>query len=252
MDLNLITWNCNGAFRKKYQLLEEFQPDIVIVQECENPALCTDESYKQWAANSYWIGSLKHKGLGIFARDGIKLELLDWDCEGLQHFIPCRVNDDFTLIACWCHGANSPTFGYIGQLWKYMQLHKAKFGKCIIAGDFNSNVIWDKWDRWWNHSDVVRELRELQIESLYHLHQQEEPGKESQPTLYLQKNLLKPYHIDYIFASSEFSASLKEMWVGQAAQWLKYSDHMPVFCDIGFQCKLEKIYGLNRNPTEKC
>lgn len=231
--MKLLTWNCNGAFRRKYQLLQEFKVDIVVIQECEDPALCTDNGYKQWTVNSCWVGSLKHKGLGIFAREDIRLQLLDWDCEGLQHFISCRINDDYVLLACWCHGANSPTFGYIGQLWKYMQLHKAKFGKCIIAGDFNSNVIWDKWDRWWNHSDVVRELEELQITSLYHHFYKEEAGKETQPTLYLQKNLAKPYHIDYIFASKDFSASLEKMWVGQPAQWLKYSDHMPVFCDIG-------------------
>ena len=205
--------------------------DIAVVQECENPALCAYEPYKQWAANSYWVGSLKHKGLGIFAREGIKLELLDWDCEGLQHFIPCRVNDDFVLIACWCHGAKLSDYAYIGQLWKYLQLHKSKLDKCVLAGDFNSNAIWDRANRCWNHSDVVRELKDLQIESLYHLHHKEEPGKESQPTLYLLKKLAKPYHIDYIFASSQFSASLKKMWVGQTAQWLKYSDHMPVVCE---------------------
>ena len=113
-----------------------------------------------------------------------------------------------------------------------MQLHKSKFGKSIIAGDFNSNVIWDKWDRWWNHSDVVRELKEINIESLYHQYFNEAAGKETRPTLFLQRKLEKPYHIDYVFASNEFLNSLKNMKIERANEWLEISDHMPVYCEF--------------------
>ena len=55
-------------------------------------------------------------------------------------------------------------FGYIGQMWKYLQLNKDNIRNknIIIGGDFNSNKIWDVWDRWWNHSDVFNELEELE------------------------------------------------------------------------------------------
>jgi exonuclease III len=231
--MKILTWNCNGALRKKFIHLEQFDADIIIIQECENPELSKDKKYKDWAKNYLWTGENNSKGLGIFAAKEIKIENLNWKTDGLKYFIACKVDNGFNLLGTWCHGANSPTFGYIGQLWKYLQIHKANLGKCIIAGDFNSNVIWDRWDRWWNHSDVVRELRELKIESLYHKHNAgEEEGKELQPTFYLQKNLAKPYHIDYVFASDNFKASLKVLTIGNPDEWIKISDHMPVFCEV--------------------
>lgn len=142
------------------------------------------------------------------------------------------MNGSFNLVGVWCHGANSPTFGYIGQFWKYLQLHKRKLKKAVIAGDFNSNVIWDKWDRWWNHSDVVRELKELGIKSLYHEYFDEKQGKETRSTLYLQRNKNKPYHIDYIFADRGIAKKASHMKIGRNSEWLRYGDHMLVIVDL--------------------
>ena len=52
-------------------------------------------------------------------------------------------------------------------MWKYLQLNKDNIRDkdIIIGGDFNSNKIWDVWDRWWNHSDVFNELKELGIKA---------------------------------------------------------------------------------------
>lgn len=230
--MKILTWNCNGALRKKFTYLKEFKADIFVVQECENPESVKDSKYREWSRKYIWTGENNSKGLGIFADENVVIEELDWKTGGLKYFIACKVNNDFILLGTWCHRANSPTFGYIGQLWKYLQIHKSKLKRAIIAGDFNSNVIWDKFDRGWNHSDVVRELKELKIESLYHKHFRKEQGKESKPTFYLHRNPKKPYHIDYVFASEEFSKSVKKMKIGRANKWLEISDHMPVFCDI--------------------
>jgi exonuclease III len=236
--LKLLTWNCNGAFRKKFENIIDFDADINIIQECENPAESNDKKYQEWAENYIWIGDNKNKGLAVFAKPEIKLEKLEWTNQfrdhTVKHFLPCKINEDFNLLAIWTHRNNSPNFGYIGQLWKYMQINKDKLNDSIIAGDFNSNTIWDEWDRWWNHSDVVKELNELGIESFYHRFLGEFQGKETKPTLYFRKNQTRPYHIDYIFGAKKYTDKIIKIEIGQFDEWITKSDHMPIICEIEY------------------
>ena len=43
--MKIITWNCNGAFRKKFESLVDEDADILVIQECENPAETKDINY---------------------------------------------------------------------------------------------------------------------------------------------------------------------------------------------------------------
>lgn len=234
--MKIVTWNCNGAFRKKFEMLSAFEVDVYVIQECENPVESKDVKYIAWASNYLWVGTTKNKGLGVFAKHDISLRDLQWSDEfrgsKVKYFLPCKINDDFTLLAVWTHRNNSPNFGYIGQLWKYLQVNKSKLQKSFVIGDFNSNAIWDEWDRWWNHSDVVKELQKINIHSVYHHVFKEEHGKESVSTLFFQKNLEKPYHIDYVFSSVDFLEKTRKIEIGQPNKWLTLSDHMPIFYEF--------------------
>jgi exonuclease III len=230
--MKIVTWNCNGAFRKKFNVIAECKADVYIIQECENPAIIKDENFNDWAKNVLWTGCNTHKGLGVFASNKTKISPLDWDAGDLQHFIACSVNDEFNLLGTWSHGASLSSYSYIGQLWKYLQVHRSKLDKAIIAGDFNSNKFWDKKGRVWNHSEVVKELSECGIESFYHKYFSESQGEEKRPTFYLQKNRAKPYHLDYIFGSDKLFDTLKYIRVGRPKKWLALSDHMPILCEF--------------------
>jgi exonuclease III len=227
--MKIITWNCNGAFRKKYHLIEKMGADIIIIQECENPAE-TGGEYLNWASNYLWTGSNTHKGLGVFSKLPMALERLNWEDGCLELFLPCMINAELTLIAVWTKQANSPNFKYIGQFWKYLQINKNNIAanKTIICGDFNSNKRWDQWDRWWNHTDVIRELNEIGIKSAYHEIKKEEQGKELTPTFYMHHNILKPYHIDYVFLPNNLFSEKSRIVIGTSNDWLNYSDHMPL------------------------
>ena len=230
--MKIVTWNCNGAFRKKYEAISALDADIYIIQECEDPLQTKDQGYKDFSINHVWLGDSKNKGVGIFAKKEHSLKKLDWTNQFQDHtvkyFLPVLLNNSHQILGVWTHKNNSPNFGYIGQFWKYLQVNQTKFNNILIAGDFNSNVIWDQWDRWWNHSDIVKSLEKDNIFSLYHFHNKVKQGEESQPTFFLQRKLEKPYHIDYIFGSKNLKEKLKSIEIGTIEEWLEISDHLPI------------------------
>jgi endonuclease/exonuclease/phosphatase family metal-dependent hydrolase len=231
--MKIVTWNCGGAFRKKFQKIKLLDPDVWIIQECENPKYVSKiyADYHIGCKNYLWTGDNKNKGLGIFCRPEIKLSAIKLDDnyrnQTLKWFIAAQIDDDLKILGVWNHHNNSKAFQYIGQFWLLLQNNKDELSDFIIAGDFNSNSIWDGWDRWWNHSDCVRELSNMGIESVYHALNKIEQGKELDKTFFLHRNLNKPYHIDYIFSPLAFLKN-SQFKIGTYHDWIIESDHMPV------------------------
>jgi exonuclease III len=232
--VRLVTWNCNGALRRKHQLLDALDADILVIQECEDPAQSTDD-YKAWAGDHAWVGYSKNKGIGIFPRRGQSIEQLDWSQEQGGLFLPVCVDGSITVLGVWTLSRKATgQFSYIAQFWHYLQLNRPRLEHgTLICGDFNSNQIWDATRKRRNHSDCVRELGEAGFRSLYHLAKGEGQGVETEPTFYLHRSDLKPYHIDYVFAhDAMLRAARPTLKVGSRPDWIGVSDHMPVVVDF--------------------
>jgi exonuclease III len=231
--MKLITWNCNGALRDKKRLLDSLDADILVVQECEDPAQ-SNSDYRDWAGSYHWKGYGKNKGIGIFARRGQSIEPLQWDDGGFELFLPVRIGN-VDVVGVWTQSAKPSKFGYIGQFWHYFQMHKHLVDpQTIFAGDFNSNAIWDKPRGKWNHLDCVRDLAELGFHSLYHHFTGEDQGVERQPTYFQYRHEDKPFHIDFIFAHEALIGSEPKVQIGAVKDWLALSDHLPVITDLNF------------------
>lgn len=231
--MRIVTWNCNMAFRKKADHVLALDPDIVVVPECE----CIDKlkfpTQTKKPTSILWFGKNVHKGLGIFSYGDTKLRLLKTHNPELRMIVPVSVKSthyQFTLYAIWAFNPEDPDGTYVEQVWKAIHYYETHLKKkpTMLAGDFNSNTIWDKQYRQGNHSHVVKFLEERKIYSSYHLQHKQEQGKEEHPTLYMYRHKDKPYHIDYCFVSKDLAENLHSVEVGDFDTWIQYSDHVPV------------------------
>jgi exodeoxyribonuclease III len=234
LPMKIITWNCNMAFRKKAAFIVAHKPDILIVPECEHPdkLLFPIDIPKPTAV--LWFGKNLHKGLAIFSYSNFKFKVLDEHNENFKMIIPIAVTGgafDFTLFAIWANNPADRDGHYITQIWKALLQYDTLLSdkRTVLAGDFNSNSIWDhQKNRLSNHSMVVKFLQDKGIFSTYHAQYKHAQGKEKHPTLFMYRHKDKPYHIDYCFVSKDLLNKLSSVKIGAHKKWTKYSDHVPV------------------------
>jgi len=233
--MKMIAWDCQMAFREKGHLIQIEDPDILIVPECEHPDKLS--SLNLSATSVLWYGANRSKGLAVFSFGNYHLNLMDVHNKEIKIVCPISVTGgdvDFTLMAVWAQRTKNRDYRHIGQVWKAVYFYEEILSekKVIIAGDFNSNAIWDKKHRLASHSMTVNKLSDMQIHSAYHSHFSQVQGKEIHPTFYLYRHENKPYHIDYCFMSNYFMERLMNVEIGAYENWKKYSDHSPLIINF--------------------
>lgn len=223
--MKIVSWNCHGAFRKKYSVVQSLNADIYVIQECENPQKYEGAFSEIGFRNPFfWCGENDNKGLGVFAVHDISLQENQWKKYCLRNFISLKVNHSFDLLCVWA------CLPYIEEYYIYQTVNFEHYNEdMLIIGDFNSNVRWDKQHNRRNHTAVVNRLGEIGLVSAYHHISGEKQGNESLNTYYLHFNRKKGYHIDHCFVSS---AKLERFSVLEANDWLSYSDHIPIVVEI--------------------
>ena len=231
--MRILAWNCAMALHKKVCAVVALRPDIAVISECSENSL---SSLEPLGYTGIWVGSNPHKGLGLFVRKPLHPRpmrqpqqrwVLASEIEGYRQ--PLRV------IGVWaCRVGASKCDNYIGQLYAALR-ENPDWLSCpntIVAGDFNSNRIWDCNRPVGNHTAVVELLAAQGIVSAYHSFYDEPQGSESRPTLYLLKNQTRPFHIDYVFIPNAWAKQLDRVSIRTGAKWAALSDHRPVVVDV--------------------
>lgn len=232
--MRIVSWNCGGGFRSKFNRIDELQFDVCIIQECENPSDTPIKAYKNWATNYLWVGENRNKGIGVFCKNNTKITKLNYPDGNNKFFLPFSIDEQINVIAVWTKNSPKVADSYIGQMWNYLQLneHQIEFDRCLFIGDLNSNSIWDTMRTGGNHRTVVELLKSKDVHSIYHHKYNEEHGLESSHTFFMHRHLDKGFHIDYSFASSAIIKKLQNFQIGKKEEWLNDSDHLPMIVDL--------------------
>jgi len=220
---------------EKLRALEDLEPDIAVVPECENPERLWGKQPLLAPIPMEWIGDNEHKGLGVLAFNGFRIKRhADYD-PSLRWMLPIEVRGpvNFHLLAVWAVNQRLPRSedeDLTGQPLEAAQRYRTflSAGPSIVAGDFHNNVRGDK-GRWaTNHAHTVAELERLGLASSYHVGRGELHGKESLATLHSRdrKQDGPKFHVDYCFLPLEWCSGTGvevgafEDWVveGQTAQ----------------------------------
>ena len=221
-QLKIVSWNCNGKFREKFNEIAEEEADIYVISECENPAESTEEEYREFAGDNYfWTGDLHYKGLGIFAKDDIKLEKIENRGNEFKHFIALRVNDSFNLLGVWAMPK------YVEVIHDYFDAHDDLFDEnLVMCGDFNSSEVFNNHHpKAKNHTELNRKLEGRGLFSAYHYFTGDEQGEEKSKTFYQARHLNNPYHLDFVYAGENV---VKEFEILDHYRWINVSDHLPL------------------------
>ena len=238
--MKIVSWNCNKKFREKYKDITEEDADIYVICECENPIKYEGTDYSEFAGTNYfWTGDLDFMGLGIFAKDDIKLEPIEGLNERFKNFIAVRVNDSFNLLAVWAMDKDpeKDLNAYTEMIHDYFDANSELFDEnLVMCGDFNSNVVWDYThkakDSEGNPKDQTnlnRKLNNKGLFSAYHELTGEEQGKEKQVTFFQTKHLNQPHYIDYVYAKKD---AVSKFEILDFSKWACLSDHLPLVFEL--------------------
>jgi exonuclease III len=227
--MRIVAWNCQMGFAAKLDAFFSLDSDLAVISECSRESALSMISF---GYQVFWFGSNPRKGLAVLAKDGGSIEAIT-DPEQ-KWIVPVRVtwgDTIFILIAVWaCREGHAKSDRYIGLLHRALTSHPEWFlnHPVVLAGDWNSNKIWDLERKTGNHSSVVAMLEQKGIVSSYHSYFDEAQGQETRPTCYLYRHQTRPFHIDYVFVPGIWTKGLKSVEVGAFDSWSGYSDHCPV------------------------
>ncbi len=248
--MQLVTWNCQGGFHRKIAAVEALHPDLAIIQECECPDRLRSrgEAWQAWPI--VWCGDSPTKGLAVISFTGAQLAVDPIYDASLKHLLPVVVtgSPNFRLLAVWTKEDAEQHAMYIGQAVLGVQRYASFLAgdATVVAGDFNSNQIWDRPDRRYRHAEMVDLLERQGLVSAYHHHYGEAQGAETRSTFHMYRKQERGFHIDHCFVPRAWMPQLKSVQVGAYAEWHHLSDHCPIVVEFDFEKRERPLHWLRR------
>jgi exodeoxyribonuclease-3 len=231
--MRILVWNINMAVHRKVALLRQLNPDIAIIPECAAPEVIRAKQPEFSFTDAQWQERSPHKGLGVFSFGAFRLTRSAAFDPRFAVVLPIEVTGRtrFNLLAVWALNFRAGSGGtLLDALCHYREFLAAT--EAVVAGDFNNSIFWDRPDKRTNFAKIADTVAELGLTSAYHAVTGEAFAQERSPTLWFLKRPQQGYHIDYCFVPRRWLTGPVSVWVGQAEQWLAYSDHAPLVVSV--------------------
>ncbi len=243
--LRLAVWNCNMALHKKLDALASLCADVAVICECAKPEIVRLKSKGRLPESVVWVGDNKDKGIAVIGIGPWRTRIDEAYDSSIRHLVPVHVDGPtpFSLLAVWAFscGQNYDEIGR-GPLARALTRYEdfCKQSPLVVAGDFNNNAIWSKpGNKTHSHAADVAKLEKGGVFSAYHHQRNVAQGQEPEPTLYWRDRKLDGprYHIDYIFAPTDWKQGLRNIEVGDFETWVGsgLSDHVPLIAQFEFE-----------------
>jgi exodeoxyribonuclease-3 len=227
--LRFIAWNCHhGSVQARLAELARFAPAIVFLQECQPgvplplPGSCV--------------------ACRVNARKGIALASLD----AAYQITPLRRRPNrgraivaatvtgpisFTALGIWGQGPR-----YADDVMRTLDAYRRLLGSApaVVLGDLNSGSNLTRQQPSKGHARILAALEDCGLVSAYHAFHNVAHGHEAHPTYRHQRNVTKPWHIDFCFVPAAWVGNLRAVEVIDGEEWPKKSDHLPLRVEIHF------------------
>jgi hypothetical protein len=231
------------ALDRKFDALLDIEPDVAIICECAEPERFRARAkFDRMEHDPVWIGQNPNKGLAVFTFNGYTACLSNPYYRTLRYIAPVHISGpvECNVLAVWAQNASGGVIrkNQAGPLHMALTRYKRFLADrpAIVAGDLNSNAIWDKPGWRINHMAKVEMLEGLGLVSAYHTIRGEPHGRETIPTLYWRDRTKDgpTYHIDYMFLPNRWIDRVRGLRLGTFEDWCGsgLSDHVPIIVDI--------------------
>ncbi|MDX1948243.1 MAG: endonuclease/exonuclease/phosphatase family protein [Pirellulaceae bacterium] len=222
--MRIITWNCvGGEPEQRADELASFNADVIVLQECSPPSQPTE--------TGVYFPGVNRKGVAVLAFPPYRIVPATLDPAVPDSVFPARIEGprSFHLLAVWAQRRPTYVRAVLDGVQRYADFIRQ--APTVIAGDFNSHPRWNERDKV-NHTALEKSLRDsFGLASAYHASSTRPVGDE-EATLYWRWQESQPFHVDYCFVPRAWTDQIRQVVVGNYADWRNLSDHRPLCVEL--------------------
>ena len=235
--MRLVSWNCQAGFDKKTHVVDRLNPDVLVLQECNEVNVLSQRS----DVSHLWRtpGNPGSKGFGIYAMNGWTVRPIASPSDD-PWLIPCEIftpkgTEWARLLGMWTNvqkGVDRPN--YAGQFAQSLETWRHEIEKVptLIAGDLNASLQGPSKAP---HQQNIITAESLGLRSAYHHFNNIDHGNEQDMTLKWvgPGKVTYYYHCDFVFIppalQSNGTCNIDPIFTSSEKH---ISDHQPVVVDL--------------------